>query len=257
MRKSCETDASSVLRTRSVSVAVCALTISRASEARSSAAAVCSASVSSRARASESSGGPSFSLAMPTTPSVFVADAQRHEVPWDDRQGCRCRRPPARHGCKPSAPPSWRRHRAHPPAARPPSAPDRRPASSSTTTGRPRLAWISLAAPSATSSSVARPESAREFVEPPHGAHAAGRNTRLLAHAAGQRRGDDRDDQEDHQRQQLVWFGDGEGVERLDEEEIVDEKRQHRGDRSPARCRSSRPSQAPPAGTPSTGWASA
>ena len=43
-------------------------TISRASDARSSAAAVCSANVSSRARASESSGGPSFSLATPMTP---------------------------------------------------------------------------------------------------------------------------------------------------------------------------------------------
>ena len=72
VRKSCETEASSVLRTRSVSVAVFALTISRASEARSSAAAVCSTSVSSKARASESSGGASFSLATPTTPSVFV-----------------------------------------------------------------------------------------------------------------------------------------------------------------------------------------
>ena len=87
VRKSCEIDASSVLRTRSVSVAVLALTISRASEARSSAAAVCSDSVSSSARASESSGGASFVLGDADHAERLVADAQRHEEPRDDRQG--------------------------------------------------------------------------------------------------------------------------------------------------------------------------
>ena len=87
MRKSCEIDASNVLRTRSVSVAVFALTISRASEARSSAAAVCSASVSSRARASESSGGAVSLLGNADHAERLVADPQRHEIPWDDRQG--------------------------------------------------------------------------------------------------------------------------------------------------------------------------
>src|SRR5262245_20151187 len=71
VRKSCETEASSVLRIRSVSVAVFAFTISRASEARSNAAAVCSTNVSSKARASESIGGASCSLATPITPKVF------------------------------------------------------------------------------------------------------------------------------------------------------------------------------------------
>ena len=77
-------------------------------------------------------------------------------------------------------------------------------------------------------------QAAREFIEPPHRPHAAGRNFGLLAHAAGQRRGDDGHHQKNHQRQQFVRFGNGEGVNRLDEEKIVGQERKHRGiDRRP------------------------
>ena len=86
VRKSCEIEASSVLRTRSVSVAVLALTMSRASEARSSAAAVCSDSASSSARASESSGVDPFRLGYADHAQRLIADPQRHEVPRHDRQ---------------------------------------------------------------------------------------------------------------------------------------------------------------------------
>ena len=159
----------------------------------------------------------------------LVADAQRHEIPRNDRQraGVGAGRldmaiGPARGGHGGGVERVLRR-----PGRR--QAPDRRLARSSTTTGRPRLAWISLAAPSATR--VLRRQSrqaAGEFIEPPHRPHAAGRDARLLAHASRHRRSDHRDDQEDDQREQLVRLGDGEGVERRDEEEIVDGKRQDR-----------------------------
>ena len=68
MRKSCEIEASSVLRTRSVSAALRAATISRASEARSSAVAVCSASVSSMVRASGSRRDAGSPWPIPMTP---------------------------------------------------------------------------------------------------------------------------------------------------------------------------------------------
>ena len=58
----------------------------------------------------------------------------------------------------------------------------------------------------------------------------------LLAHAAGEPAGEDCRGKEDHQREEFMRPGDREGVERLDEEEIVGEERQHRGDdrREPA-----------------------
>ena len=68
VRKSCEIDASRVLRTRSVSTDARAVTMSRMRLARSSAAAVCSASASSSVLDSESSGVPPF-CAMPITPT--------------------------------------------------------------------------------------------------------------------------------------------------------------------------------------------
>ena len=75
---------------------------------------------------------------------------------------------------------------------------------------------------------------ARELVEPPRCAHALDRDLRLIAHATRERRDDHGDGQEDHECQQLVRLGDREGVERLDEEEVVGEERQHRSvDRRP------------------------
>ena len=62
---------------------------------------------------------------------------------------------------------------------------------------------------------------ARELVEPPRCAHALDGDLRLLANPAGERRGDHRDRQEDDEGQKFVGLGDGEGVERLDEKEVV------------------------------------
>ena len=187
----------------------------------------------------------------------LVADPQRHEKPRQDRQraGVGAGRLVMTVG------PARRRHRAASSASSGGQAAVSSRSSScasSTTTGRPRLAWISLAAPSATASRVGKPgQPAGEFVEPAHGPHAAGRNLRLLAHPAGQGRGDDRDDQKDHQREQFVRLGDREGVERLDEEEIVDEERQHRRiDRRPD-AETDGGEQHRHAGRPSRDWGSA
>ena len=65
----------------------------------------------------------------------------------------------------------------------------------------------------------------RKFIEPAHGAHAARGNSCLLAHPTGQCGADHRDDQKNHQRQQLIGFGNGERVDRRNEKEIVGEKR--------------------------------
>ena len=234
VRKSCETDASSVLRTRSVSVAVLALTISRASEARSRAAAVCSTSVSSKARASESSGGASFSLATPITPSVLSPMRKRHEVPRDDRQGAGVGAGrldvtvgPARRGHRGGVERILRR----------PCRGQRQIiALRKHDDDRTSQAGVDFAG-GAFRHGIERRKARQapgEFIKPPHRAHAAGRDSRLLAHASGQRRTDNGNDEENHQRQQFIRLGDGEGVERLDKEEIVDEKRQHRGiDRRP------------------------
>ena len=81
VRKSCEIEASSVLRTRSVSAALRAATISRASEARSSAAAVCSASVSSSVRASAIQPGTRFIAAEADHAEGRAARLQRQEEP--------------------------------------------------------------------------------------------------------------------------------------------------------------------------------
>jgi hypothetical protein len=63
-----------------------------------------------------------------------------------------------------------------------------------------------------------------EFEQPPRRPHPAGRDGRLLAHPAGERRGDDRHDQKDHQREKFVRLGNREGVDRRNEEEIEREK---------------------------------
>ena len=157
-----------------------ALTMSRASEARSSAAAVCSASVSSSARASESSGGVPLVLGDADDTEGLVADAQRHEEPRDDRQGrgVGARRLVVRY--RPSARPSWRRDRAASSGGHAAVSSRSSSRASITTAARPRLAWISLAAPSATASSAASAgKPAREFVEPPHRAHPARRDPGL------------------------------------------------------------------------------
>ncbi len=88
VRKSCEIEANSVLRTRSASAALRTDTISRASEARSNAAAVCSASVSSSARASGSRLLPLSSRPRPMT-QRSARGLEGQKDPWDRRQGRR------------------------------------------------------------------------------------------------------------------------------------------------------------------------
>ena len=234
MRKSCEIDASSVLRTRSVSVAVLALTMSRASEARSSAAAVCSDKRIEQRPRLRIERRRILVLCHADHAERLVADPQRHEIPRNDRQ-----RPGVGAGRLGMAVgPARRRHGG----------------GVERVFRRPRRGQIEIVvvrqqhhhraaeagvnfAGGAFGHGIERGkpgQAAGEFIEPPHRPHAAGGNLGLLAHAAGQRRGDDRDDQKDHQRQQFVRLGDGEGVDRLDEEEIVGQERQHRGvDRRP------------------------
>ena len=214
VRKSCDTDASKVLRTRSVSVAVLALTISRASDARSSAAAVCSTNVSSKARASESSGGAVFLLGNADDPKSLRRRLQGNEVPWDDRQSACVRAGrlamavgPARRGHGGGVERILRR-------------PGRRQREvivvRQQDDHRPSEACMDLAR-RALGDAVERGEARkppRELVEAPHGPHAVGRNPRLLAHAAGQSGADNRDDEKNDQRKQLVGLGNGEGIER-------------------------------------------
>ena len=57
------------------------------------------------------------------------------------------------------------------------------------------------------------------------------RGPRLVAGAAGDGRGEDGNREQDEQRQKLVRLGDREGVQRLDEEEVVGEERQSRGEK--------------------------
>ena len=71
-------------------------------------------------------------------------------------------------------------------------------------------------------------EPARELVETARRPHAAHRHLRLIAHPSRQRRDDHCDGEEDGEGEQLVRFGDRERVERLDEKQVVGQKRQHR-----------------------------
>ena len=110
------------------------------------------------------------------------------------------------------------------------------PSWSSSTTRRPPEAGIDLAGRRLGDVVEGRQgrELARELVEPTRRAHALHAEPRLLAHPACKRGGHDGNDQEDEKRQQLVRLGDGEGVERLDEEEVEGEEGQHGGvDRRP------------------------
>src|SRR5215208_4734669 len=54
---------------------------------------------------------------------------------------------------------------------------------------------------------------------------------RLVPGTAGDRRGEDRNREQDEKRQPFMRLGDREGVQRLDEEEIVGEERQSRGEK--------------------------
>src|SRR5829696_167572 len=57
------------------------------------------------------------------------------------------------------------------------------------------------------------------------------RGPRLVAGAAGDRRGEDGNGEEHEQRQPFMRLGDREGVQRLDEEEVVGKERQSRGEK--------------------------
>ena len=52
----------------------------------------------------------------------------------------------------------------------------------------------------------------------------------LVAHASGERAGQHRDGEEDQEREQFLRLGDGEGVERRDEKEVVGDEGSERGD---------------------------
>ena len=85
-----------------------------------------------------------------------------------------------------------------------------------------------------------RRELARKIIKRLRGDDAPRGRIRLLAHAPGEPAGEHGDEKEDEQREELVRLGDGEGVDRLDEEEIIGEEGEHRREDRRARAVSAR-----------------
>ena len=71
---------------------------------------------------------------------------------------------------------------------------------------------------------------ARQFVDRLGRAGIVAHALRLVARAAGEQAGENRHDQKDQQREEFLRLGDREFVARVDEEEIIGEERQDRGD---------------------------
>ena len=223
VRKSWETDASRVLRTRSASMVARAASPASASAVRCKAAAVCSTRLSSRPRSSAGSAVPGGN-ATPMAPP-----ARSPERSGRNSQGVSGRVPVP-------APAGSRRSMAQRAAASErsssvsggqaasrsgaPSAPQHH--------GGPADGPVDLGGGDLGHRLPARHsrEPAGELEETACGADAGGGGAGLLARPPGHRRRDHGDDEEDDEREQFVGLRDGEGVDRLDEEEIVGEERQ-------------------------------
>ncbi len=223
VRRSCEIEVSSAERSRSVSAASRARSTSCARLMRSIASAAWSASASSSRRWSGVEQRP-----RPVAVEADDADRRRGRcaaagtAAWR-RAACRRRGRPA--GCSPS---TISPRRGRPRRARPRADSRRAPrrvspsGSSSTTLHLQHRARSGRRSPTSRSSSVTDAgELAAEEVELLGRLGALARRHGLDAHARGQIAGDDRHDREEEQRDDVLGIGDGEGVERRQEEEIV------------------------------------
>ena len=95
---------------------------------------------------------------------------------------------------------------------------------------------------------------AAELIQLLGGARPLSRDDRLRAHARGQVAGDHRGDGEEEQRDDVLRVGDGEGVERRQEEEVVGQHADESRRTAPATGRTPPRTPAPRSGTPSRRW---